>query len=158
MLLKELPLLENFEKIKTEVYSLLEQHKNPYQLCLQGRTENFLDWGDGTGSIKEDESIFCNLHPSLQGSEIEKVIKRHSGLRTRIMRMNQKYCYSVHKDKSKRIHIPITTNEHAWMVWPYDQFCARLEEGKMYLTDTTRLHSFFNGATVDRIHLVMCVY
>ena len=156
-MITEISLEEDFQKIKQEVLDLLIYHKNPYQLCLQGTEPNFQDWGAGTGSIKELDSIYCHIHSSLENSEIARVIKRHNAVRTRIMRMNPKYCYSVHHDRSKRIHIPIVTDNQAWMVWPYNNFCTQLEEGKMYLTDTTKPHSFFNGSTEERIHLVMCV-
>ena len=156
-MITEIPLVENFQKIKQEVLDLLEFHKHPFQLCLQGTDSNYQDWGAGTGSIKELDSIYCHIHQSLENSEIAQVIKRQGAVRTRIMRMIPKYCYSVHRDRSKRIHIPIITDDQAWMVWPYDNFCTRLEEGKMYITDTTKFHSFFNGSTEERIHLVLCV-
>lgn len=156
-MIHEIELLEDFQKIKQEVLNLLELHQYPFQLCLQGTDPNFQDWGAGTGSIKELDSIYCHTHSSLENSEIARVIKRHGAVRTRIMRMIPKYCYSVHHDRSKRIHIPIVTDNQAWMVWPYDNFCTQLKAGKMYLTDTTKPHSFFNGSTEERIHLVMCV-
>lgn len=71
--------------------------------------------------------------------------------------MPPRKCYSVHQDPTPRLHIPIITNEHCWMVWPKDQFCVHLNEGYVYWTNTQKYHSFLNGGTEDRIHIVMCV-
>lgn len=158
MLVTNLEFQEDFCKIQSEVFSILEKYNNPPQICLQGKTPDFEDLYEGTGTAKESEQLYCNLHNSLLGSEIEKVIKRFSGVRTRIMKLNPKQCYSVHRDYSKRIHIPIKTNDQSWMVWPYEKYFTRLSTEKIYLTDTTKYHSFFNGGVEERIHLVLCVY
>lgn len=153
-------LVTNFDlvKIKNEVFSLLDKHGNPSQLCLQGKTSNFNDWQLGTGPAKEDENLFKHIHESIIDFELAKIITHFNAVRSRIMVMNRRSCYSIHRDFSKRIHIPIKTDDQSWMIWPYENFCTQLKEGKVYLTDTTKMHTFVNGSLMSRVHLILCVY
>jgi endonuclease III-like uncharacterized protein len=100
------------------------------------------------------EKDFNIIQPELEGSLIEHYLKKYNLYRSRIMLMTPKTCYSVHSDPCPRIHIPITPNKKSWMVWPFDNQCHRFEEGSVYLVDTTKPHSFFNGSNIDRIHIV----
>lgn len=157
MVVKELELDINFLKLETEIFNLLSLNKDLNQLCLQGKTKHYSNFSIGTGVPTEPEKNYKFIHESLYDSEIEKIILHFKAFRTRIMKMESRRCYSIHKDYSKRIHIPIKTDNQAWMIWPYENYCANLEKRKIYLTDTTKLHTFLNGSVEDRIHLVMCV-
>jgi hypothetical protein len=157
-LVTELKISYDFSKIKDEINLLLANHNYPSQLCLQGKTSNYTDWQYGTGSIKENERLFKDIHESIIDYELSKLIKFFNAVRSRIMILNKKSCYSVHSDNAKRIHLPIVTNDQCWMIWPYLGICEQLLEGKIYLTDTTKKHTFFNGADEQRIHLVMSLY
>lgn len=156
-LVEELPPPLNFEKLKKEVLELIDRHGNPRQIGLQSLDLNKEEWAieDGRPIVKDTEYRY--LHNSLKGSSIADLIDSLSAFRARIMIMQPRTCYSVHADTTKRIHIPIVTDPQAWMVWPHHNTCKHLQAGKTYLTDTTKLHSFFNGSTVNRIHLVLGV-
>jgi hypothetical protein len=156
-MVEELKINFDFSKIKEEVDSVLANHNYPKQLCLQGKTSNYADWQYGTGSITEHQNLFKHIHESIVDYELSRLIRLFKAVRSRIMVMDGKSCYSVHPDSSKRIHLPIVTNDHCWMIWPYDGICKQLLEGKIYLTDTTKKHTFINGANEQRIHLVMCL-
>lgn len=152
----------DFEKLKLEVLDSLEKYAGEEnQIILQTLQEGLEDWHTGVGKVEQldvkMENDYFHIQPSLAGTELEKIMKRYSAFRTRIMRMPPKFCYSVHEDATPRIHIPIVTNNQAWMVWPYESKTILLREGLTYWTDTTRHHTFFNGSDDYRIHLVMCV-
>lgn len=152
----------DFDQLKIEVLDALEKHSDgSNQIILQTLTEGVEDWNTGVGRVEEldikMENDYVYIQPSLAGSELERIMKQYNAFRTRIMRMPAKFCYSVHKDATPRIHIPIITNTQAWMVWPYDSKTFLLRESLIYWTDTTKHHTFFNGSDEDRIHLVMCV-
>ena len=162
MLVRPLYAIENFEELVDEVLSLIDSvryEKN--QIICQSLESDPDNWKVGVGSIEEleekEERRYSLLNSALNGSYIEKLIVKHSAYRTRIMIMPPRQCYSIHADPSKRIHIPIITNEHCWMVWPKNNACYRLETTRAYITDTTQPHTFLNGGLEDRIHIVMCV-
>lgn len=156
-LVEELPPPLNFEKLKKEVLDLIEKYQNPRQIGLQSLDPAEEEWAieDGRPSVRDTE--YKHLHKDLKGTSIADLIESLSAFRSRIMIMQPRTCYSVHADITRRIHIPIVTDPQAWMVWPHHNTCKHLQAGKTYLTDTTKLHSFFNGSTVDRIHLVLGV-
>ena len=154
--------IENFEKLKAEVLNIVSLVGTEHtQIMCQSCQSDSFDWLTGIGRISElktqNEIEYSHLNPALDGTEISRLIREHNGVRTRIMTLKPRSCYSVHADPTARIHIPIITNAGSWMVWPHDNYSSQLLTGYSYLTDTTKPHTFFNGSTEDRIHLVMCV-
>lgn len=162
MFVTTLEKLPDYQELVAEVQSLVERvgFKNDQLIC-QGRATDQEDWHLGIGTIYDlehkDEDSYVNIFPSLENSVIAKYIKRYNGFRTRIMNMVPRRCYSVHRDPTPRVHIPIVTNREAWMVWPFDKECVRMPVGYSYWADTTKHHSFLNGGTEARIHIVICV-
>jgi len=162
MLLTMLKTIENFDKLRTEVLDIISLvGKEHGQIICQTTKVGDSDWFTGTERNSrlgtQDESQYKHLNPALNGTEISKLIKEYGAVRTRIMTLRPRSCYRVHADLTQRIHIPIVTTDNAWMVWPHNNHVAHLTIGNSYLTDTTKPHTFFNGSTEDRIHLVMCV-
>ncbi len=162
MLVRPLYALSKFQTLYDEVMDILNSvqfEKN--QIICQGLESNPDNWIAGVGSIEElaekEEKNYCVINPKLKGSYLEEIINQHNGYRTRIMIMPPRQCYSVHADPSKRIHIPIVTNDQCWMIWPSSNSCHQLATNRVYLTDTTRPHTFINGGLENRIHIVMCV-
>lgn len=152
--------VENFEQLRSEILNVVDTVQGSQIMC-QGLANNPEDWTTGSGRIKQldnnNERDYNVINPQLKGTVLEYYIKRYNGFRTRIMIMPEKHCYSIHPDLTPRIHIPIVTNNQAWMIWPYSNQCHRLSEGNVYWTDTRKFHTFINGSTVKRIHLVICV-
>jgi len=72
--------------------------------------------------------------------------------RFRLMITRPKQCYSWHRDENPRLHVPLVTNPHAYMV--FDNTTYHLQSGKLYLTDTTQPHTAFNSGLAVRYHLV----
>jgi hypothetical protein len=162
MLISRIEQIQDYTELVKEVQDIVEKVDFKIdQIICQGRESDAEDWHLGTGRIDElehkDEDSYINVFPSLSGTIIEKYIKKYNGYRTRILQVRQRHCYSVHRDPTPRIHIPIVTNRDCWMVWPFDKEAQRLPPGFAYWTDTTKFHSFMNGGTASRIHIVMCV-
>lgn len=160
--MKLLGSVDNFLQIKQEVLDIVSHRLNEHnQIILQTVDPDVEDWYTGIGSLKHlanpNEIDYKYIQPSLKETALDRLISKYGAHRTRIMNMPARKCYSIHKDMSYRIHIPIVTTSMAWMVWPYEQACHNFLEGYAYWTNTTLNHSFFNGAEVDRIHLVLCV-
>jgi hypothetical protein len=154
--------IEDIEQLQNEVFKILQKFPYENQLMLQTLDQGVEDWLTGVGTVEglenKIEKDYVHLQPSLAGSLIEHYVNLYGGFRSRIMIIPPKQCYTVHADKTVRIHIPIVTNEHCWMIWPYDQKCYQLKPGVAYKTNTTKRHTFFNGDNEkSRIHIVMCI-
>jgi len=160
MMVLKLDRVANFLKLTKEVVDLCKKiNPETNQISCQTLDPAVDDWGTSNGRIDElpekNEELYCHVNPSLKDTELEKLIKRYNGFRTRIMVLDSRKCYSVHSDPTPRIHIPIETNDQCWMVWPDDSECYQLPLGSAYWTDTRKNHTFLNGSTKTRIHIVM---
>lgn len=134
---------------------LLPEYKD--QISLQ-TVEGENDYLYGTGrlvGLEHTESEFTvPLFPKLKYTN--SVIKDLGMTRTRVMKMAPKTCYSYHSDPTKRIHIPLITNENCFMVIE-DEIYRYPAKGDYYLVDTTKRHTFVNASFEERIHIIGCV-
>ena len=63
-----------------------------------------------------------------------------------------------HKDKSYRLHIPITTNEYCWVLFEGEKIYQMPEIGRLYFFDGTAKHTAFNvHISKNRAHLVFTI-
>lgn len=158
-LLKKIDIVDKFEQLRSEVLEIIK-NVNLDQIMCQSTVDNPDCWTTGAGRVDRsnvDERSFCVINSALKGSILEYYIQKYNGYRTRIMIMPPRHCYSVHPDPTPRIHIPIITNKQAWMIWPYNNQCHQLGQGEIFWADTRKYHTFINGSTEKRIHIVMCV-
>jgi hypothetical protein len=162
MLIIPLETIDDFNLLEEEVFDLINTiGENSSQIICQNLNPDEEDWSTGVGRINEleyqDEYLYKFINKSLKGTRLDHYISKHKGFRTRIMIMNPRQCYSIHADPTPRIHIPIVTDDQAWMIWPYQNVCERMKKGKVYWVDTTKHHTFINGGDTIRIHIVMGV-
>ena len=75
--------------------------------------------------------------------------------RTRIIKLQPNNCYTIHRDPTKRIHIPIVTNDKCLMI--VNNEVMYLPAGSHYVINTTHSHTAINGSNFDRIHIVGCI-
>jgi hypothetical protein len=161
MIFRSLEPISEFEKLRNEIFEIVNRVGfEDNQVILQSLTDNE-EWHTGVGALEEleekDELKYAIINHSIEHTEIAKIIQKYQGFRARIMRMDSRRCYSVHKDPTARIHIPIETNDQCWMVWPYNNLCASMPTGNIYFVDTTKSHTFLNAGLDPRIHLMFCV-
>lgn len=115
---------------------------------------------DGTGSLHHmtvQEEEYVNLLDVYKGTYIEEVhqeLTRHMDVfRVRFMMLWPKTTYTYHCDPTPRFHIPIETNEHAWMIVNKNIF--EFDAGHTYLVDTTLPHTALNmSMDQPRLHIV----
>ena len=105
--------------IQNELMTLPEFYD---QICLQGIKE-FSDPFFGLGGAKtkrkvasfdpykEEDFKYPNFDLPYTNSLIEKL----NIYRTRVIILHPNFCYSIHSDNNKRIHIPIVTDEKCWL-------------------------------------------
>lgn len=144
----------NINKILLELESLPEYDT---QISLQ-TVEGCTDYNYGTGPItlndphKEEEFII----PLFDIPYTNSIIKNLNMFRSRVMRLKYRTCYSYHYDATKRIHIPLITNENCFMVID-DKVYRYPADGNYYTIDTTKMHTAVNASWDERIHIVGCI-
>ena len=164
----------NFDivKLKEEldhILTLTQWHPDEKQISLQykqGEEENA--WYSGCGILGEwrdkkwfpffDEKDFNLINPALKGSYFEHVLNSmpFKPVRTRIMNLAPKRCYSVHVDDSNRYHLALVTNYHARFIFTKEEKVYHIPaDGNPYFVDTIKEHTAINGGNANRIHMVM---
>ena len=107
-----------------------------------------------------DESKYTQLVPEFEKTyfkEVFETLKERFKLgRVRLLLKEPRSTLSWHKDPECRLHVPIITNKGCSMVI---ENVAKLlpANGKVWITNNTKYHNFFNGGEQARIHLVACV-
>lgn len=140
----------NIEHILLELEDL---PKYDTQLSLQVTA----DGSSGEGQLakldykEEDFNVFAYDIPYTNS-----VLSELGMYRTRLMNMKPKTCYSYHWDPTKRMHIPLLTNENNFFVID-DKISRYPADGSYYLIDTTKKHTFVNASFENRLHIVGCV-
>jgi len=84
------------------------------------------------------------------------ILKENKVYRARVMRMKPKTCYTYHQDWTKRLHIPLITNDSCFLI--VDKEVMNLPaDGSIYIIDTTKFHTAVNASLEERIHIVGCL-
>ena len=110
--------------------------------------------------IDIDESKYTQLVPEFEKTYFKHVFKTLSRKfklgRVRLLLKEPRSTLSWHKDPECRLHVPIVTNKGCSMV--IENVAKHLPaDGKVWITNNTKYHNFFNGGEQNRIHLVACV-
>ena len=110
--------------------------------------------------IDIEESKYTQLVPEFEKTYFkevyEKLNQRFKLGRVRLLLKEPRSTLSWHKDPECRLHIPIITNKGCSMV--IENVAKHLPaDGKVWITNNTKYHNFFNGGEQARVHLVACV-
>ena len=110
--------------------------------------------------IDIDESKYTQLIPEFEKTYFKEVFetlsKKFKLGRVRLLLKEPRSTLSWHKDPECRLHVPIITNKGCSMV--IENVAKHLPaDGKVWITNNTKYHNFFNGGEQARIHLVACV-
>jgi hypothetical protein len=110
--------------------------------------------------IDIDESKYTQLVPEFEKTYFKEVFeilsKKFKLGRVRLLLKEPRSTLSWHKDPECRLHVPIITNKGCSMV--IENVAKHLPaDGKVWITNNTKYHNFFNGGEQARIHLVACV-
>tara|TARA_Y100000356_G_C11201694_1_gene258080 strand:+ start:414 stop:920 length:507 start_codon:yes stop_codon:yes gene_type:complete len=85
---------------------------------------------------------------------LETINKIYNTTKWRFMRLTtERRAYSYHRDETKRLHIPLLTNDECMFI--IDKKLYDMNElGRMYKMDTTKYHTALNLGWTDRVHIV----
>lgn len=163
------PVYPKFQEVLDQCLMLIEQHgdwdNNPDgQIAIQTTNNSQDDWRAGTGKSKTKtaqwEHLFDKLQPSLVGTPVDEYLQWLDVpvYRARIMLAREKSCYSIHRDFSPRLHLPLVTNPQCnFLITDPLQMFHLPADGTTTWVNTRLPHTFFNGSTEKRFHLVMIV-
>ena len=104
------------------------------------------------------ENDFSVINIKFKNTEYERIINNFGLVRSRVMLLERSTNYSIHKDLSWRLHIPIETDDTCMVYFPDHKEHFYLEEGKVYKVNTTEKHTFMNTGDNRRIHFIGCLY
>jgi hypothetical protein len=110
-------------------------------------------WASAVGKSQGNETSYANLNPMFKGSVFEEIINKYNFKRARLMWVGPWSCYSMHRDETPRIHIPLITNPECYFVFK-DGLVQHMKTGSVYWVDTTQRHTFMNCSAQRRLHLV----
>jgi hypothetical protein len=113
---------------------------------------------DSSNSLTEGS--FSEINEMFKGTYFEDIINMFPFpiYRTRILRVSSKACYRLHRDMTYKFHIPLVTSPSNMFIWPEQEhrYIVHLPaNGSVYYTDTAIPHTFMNGGTDYRYHLVI---
>ena len=106
------------------------------------------------------EGSFSEITDMFKGTYFEKIIQMFpfSVYRARFLRVSSKACYRFHRDMTYKFHIPIITTPSNMFIWPeqsHRHIVHLPANGSVYYTDTAIPHTFMNGGTNYRYHIVL---
>lgn len=167
-LILDIPLdLKLLKESLESISSKLEWNQN--QISLQHRV-GIEDENDGVGSLLytnvKSDIEFSEFYESIENEYIVKVLQvlPFVPYRVRLMKIDPKKCYTMHRDKSIRFHIPIITAEDKGR-FIFDSCkevpggdVVSMEEGSLYILNTKLPHTAMNcHPKMERIHIVGCM-
>jgi hypothetical protein len=149
-------LLECYHKLEPEVKWTKYGNKSK-QIGIQYRIGGD-PFSDAVGSKVVEDKVKSPwsenlINPLFKNTPFEEIIKEYDMRRTRLMWVMPFSCYTIHIDIGARIHIPLITNPECYFVFK-ESGLTHLSAGKIYWTDTRKLHTFINCSKEPRLHIV----
>lgn len=112
-------------------------------------------WLSATGRARKDisETEFNLLNLEFKDTMFEEMINKYHLLRARLMWVGPYSTYSMHRDTTPRIHVPLITNPDCYLVFQKG-IVKHLSPGIVYWVDTREKHTFINCSEYPRLHLI----
>jgi len=145
------PILDKYSQVEKDIQWTDYGHKGK-QAGLQYKIDED-PWTSAVGRSQGHELEYDNLNPFFKDTVFEEVINKYNFKRTRLMWVGPNACYSMHKDTTPRIHIPLVTNSECYFVFRNGTI-MNLSSGNVWWVDTRLLHTFINCSDHPRLHLV----
>jgi len=144
-------LLVQYYQLENEIQWTSSGHKGR-QAGLQFK-DGEDPWTSANGRSRGQELSYGNLNIFFKNTAFEKIIIDYNLKRTRLMWSNPMSCYSMHKDSTPRIHIPLITHPECYFVFKQG-IIQHMPVGQVYWVNTVEPHTFINCSEVPRLHIV----
>jgi hypothetical protein len=146
---------DTFSSLEEKIVWTVYNNKGK-QTSLQHKL-NEEPWTSGVGKSSGNELDYSEINPFFKDTVFEDVINKYYLKRTRLMWVDPYSCYSMHRDNTVRIHIPIITNPNCYFVFKAGEV-IHLPSENVYQVNTTKLHTFINCSDNPRLHLIGVPY
>lgn len=151
-------LLEEWNKIKTAVrwsnnQTAVHYRKQDVDTHIDPCGWHVQEYRERGGLAWQQD--YTLLNKEYKNTYIEHLLNKYQVYRARVLVRPSNSCYLWHCDTEKRIHIPLYSDHGNFFAFEGEGL-KRLEVGSVYLVDTTKMHTFFNGSKKDRTHIVGC--
>lgn len=144
-------ILHEFNTIEKDIKWTEYGHKGK-QTGLQYRDSED-PWTSAVGKSSGNELSYTNINPLFKDTVFEELINKYNLSRTRLMWVGPYACYSMHKDETPRIHIPLITNPDCYFVFKNGTI-SNLTIEHVWWVDTRQHHTFMNCSDKPRLHFV----
>ena len=148
------PILDSYNQLEKDMKWVQYEHKGK-QVGLQYKQGDD-PWTGAVGRGKGNDLEYTELNPFFKNTIFETIITKYNFKRTRLMWVGPYACYSMHKDTTPRIHIPLITNPDCYFVFRTGTL-INLTKDHVWWVDTTKTHTFMNCSKEHRLHLVGAV-
>lgn len=149
--INSMEIFREFHKLEKDIVWTEYGHKGKQSGLQYADHEDI--WTSAVGRRQNSETLYSNLNDFFKNTVFEKIINEYQLKRTRLMWTYPYACYSMHRDESPRIHIPIVTNSQCFFVFKKG-LIEHLSLGNVYWVDTRKFHTFINCSEFPRLHLV----
>ena len=144
-------IIDEYQKLEANII-WTEYGNGSKQAGLQYKTGDD-PWTSAVGKNQGKELSYDILNPFFEGTIFETLIEKYQLKRTRLMWVAPRSSYSMHKDSTPRLHIPLVTNPDCYFVFKYGKV-LHLSAGNAYWVNTKLNHTFINCSEEFRLHLV----
>jgi len=147
-------LLASYHKLEKDIQWTDYGHKGK-QAGLQ-YSEPDDPWTSAVGKSKGQELSYSTINPFFKNTIFDEIIQKYNLSRTRLLWSGPFSCYSMHKDSTPRIHVPLITNPECYFVFKAG-LIQHMPINAVYRTNTILRHTFINCSDFPRLHLVGAV-
>jgi hypothetical protein len=144
------PILESYSKLENEM-KWFEYGKGS-QTCLQYKVGED-PWTSAAGTNRGQELKYTELNPFFKDTIFEELINQYNLKRTRLMWVEPMSCYSMHRDSTPRLHVPMITNSQCFFVFKQG-IVQHMPAGYIYKVNTMEQHTFMNCSEERRLHFI----
>ena len=145
------PVLESYLKIEKDI-QWYESGVKGKQSGLQYKPGED-PWLSSTGVNRGQELKYTELNPFFKDTIFEELIAQYKLKRTRLMWLYPMSCYSMHRDSTPRLHIPMVTNSQCFFVFKQG-IVQHMPAGFVYKVNTMEPHTFMNCSEERRLHFI----
>ena len=145
------PILQAYTELEKNIQWTDYGHKGK-QAGLQYKDGEEI-WASAVGRSKGEELLYTKLNLYFKDTIFEDIINQYKLTRSRLMWIGPYACYSMHRDSTPRVHVPLITNPECYFVFKKG-IIRHMPTGSEYLTQTTFSHTFMNCSAQYRLHLV----
>jgi hypothetical protein len=148
-------ILECYRQLESQIQFTEYGHKGS-QAGVQYHADDDNPWTSAVGRSRGRELEYTELNPILKDTIFETIVNRYQFKKTRLMWVYPYACYTMHRDSTPRVHIPLVTNKETYFVFQRG-LIKHLEPGFVHYTDTRVRHTFMNCSDEKRLHIVGAV-